>query len=124
MRLVFLGENRMVMGEKIWEGKSKTMNMTVKGVNAEGVMFEFTWMAQLKGSGKAIGLDGSVLFTANVTVSQAGIATFAGSRVFSTLTGDQATIKGSGSGTGQGDQGKGISIWSFMTLSLKLSWMN
>ncbi len=114
----------MVLGEKLWEGKAKTMSMTVKGANAEGVMFEFTWMAQLKGSGKANGVDCNILFTANVVVSPVGIASFTGSGVFNTINGDTATIKGSGSGKGEGTNGKGVGIWSFSTLSPKLSWMN
>ncbi len=43
----------MVLGEKLWEGKAKTMIMTIKGINMEGVMYEFTWAADVKGSGKA-----------------------------------------------------------------------
>ena len=115
---------RLVLGEKLWEGKAKTMSMTIKGINAEGVTFEFTWTAQVKGLGKANGTNGSILFTANVTVSPAGTANFTGNGVFNTMTGDMATIKGSGSGKSEGANGKGVSVWSFMTLSEKLSWMN
>lgn len=62
----------MAIGGKLWEGEAKAMGMTIKGANADAVMMEYTWMAQLKGMGKA----------------------------------------------------KGLGIWSFMTMSPKLNWMN
>ena len=98
--------------------------MTIKDINSEGVKYEFTWAAQVKGSGKAQGLDGTVFFTATVVVSPAGIASSLGNGIFSTMTGDQAIIKSAGSGIGEGDQGKGVSVWSFMTTSMKLTWLN
>jgi hypothetical protein len=32
----------MVIGEKLWEGKAKTMGMAIKGANADGVSLEYT----------------------------------------------------------------------------------
>jgi len=47
-------------------GKEKqTMGMSIKGAIADGVMLEYIWMAQLKGIGKAQGVDGQVVFTGN-----------------------------------------------------------
>ncbi len=114
----------MVLGEKLWEGKAKTMSMTIKGINADGTMFEFTWAAEVKGSGKAAGLDGNILMTENVVVSPSGIANFVGNGIFNTMTGDTAVIKASGSGTSEGAGGKGLGVWSFMTMSTKLAWLN
>ncbi len=57
-------------------------------------------------------------------VSPTGIATSVGNGVFSTMSGDQATIKSSGSGKGEGNEGKGVNVWSFMTMSPKLAWLN
>jgi hypothetical protein len=64
----------MTIGEKLWEGKAKTMGMALKGANADGVMLEYTWSAQLKGMGKAKGVDGQVMFTGNTVISPTGEA--------------------------------------------------
>ena len=114
----------MVIGEKLWEGKAKTMGMSIKGANADGVMLEYTWMAQLKGMGKAMGVDGQVLFTGNTMISPTGGGTTMGTGMFTTMTGDMAVIKGSGYGKPEMGKGKGLGIWSFMTMSQKLNWMN
>jgi hypothetical protein len=114
----------MAIGEKLWEGKAKTMGMTIKGANADGVMMEYTWMAQLKGMGKAKGVDGQVLFTGNTMISPTGGGTTTGTGLFTTMTGDMAVIKGSGYGKPEMGKAKGLGIWSFMTMSQKLNWMN
>jgi len=114
----------LVIGEKLWEGKAKTMGMSIKGANADGVMLEYTWMAQLKGMGKAMGVDGQVLFTGNTMISPTGGGTTMGTGMFTTMTGDMAVIKGSGYGKPEMGKGKGLGIWSFMTMSQKLNWMN
>ncbi len=106
------------------EGKAKTMSMTIKGANADGVLFEHTWTAQVKGLGKASGVDGSILLTENVLVSPTGGAGSTGSGLFSTVTGETAVIKASGAGKSEGAKGMGLSVWSFMTMSQKLAWMN
>jgi hypothetical protein len=114
----------MVIGEKLWEGKAKTMGMAIKGANADGVMLEYTWMAQLKGMGKAQGVDGQVIFTGNTIISPTGGGNTMGTGLFTTMTGDMAVIKGSGYGKPEAGKGKGLGIWSFMTMSQKLNWMN
>lgn len=114
----------MAIGEKLWEGKAKTMGMTIKGANADGVAMEYTWMADVKGMGKAKGLDGSILFTGNTMISPMGGGTTMGTGMFTTMTGDMAVIKASGYGKPEGAKGKGVGIWSFMTMSPKLAMMN
>ncbi len=114
----------MVLGEKLWEGKAKTTGMTIKNVNGEGMTFEHTWMAPVKGLGKAAGLDGSIMFTENVLVSPVGIANSTGNGIFNTASGDTAVMKSAGSGKGEGNKGMGLSIWNFMTMSPKLTWLN
>ena len=114
----------MVIGEKLWEGKAKTTGMAIKGTNAEGVILEYTWMAQLKGIGKANGVDGQIIFTGNTVISPTGGGTTMGTGLFTTMTGDMAVIKGSGYGKPEMDKGRGLGIWSFMTMSQKLNWMN
>jgi hypothetical protein len=41
--------------KSFWEGKAKSSRMTGKGINSEGVTFEYTWAAQIEGFGKANG---------------------------------------------------------------------
>lgn len=38
--------------------------------------------------------------------------------------GDMAVIMGTGYGKPEGGKAKGLCIWSFMTMSSKLAWMN
>ena len=114
----------MAIGEKLWEGKAKTMGMAIKGATAEGVMLEYTWSAQLKGMGKAKGVDGQVMFTGNTVISPTGGGGTIGTGIFTTMTGDMAVIKGTGYGKPETGKGKGVGIWSFMTMSPNLSWMN
>jgi hypothetical protein len=114
----------MVIGEKLWEGKAKTMGMAIKGANADGVSLEYTWMADVKGMGKAKGVDGSIIFTGMTLISPTGGGGTKGTGMFTTMTGDMAVIKGSGYGKPEGAKGKGVGIWSFMTMSQKLAWMN
>lgn len=114
----------MVIGEKLWEGKAKTMGMTIKGANADGVSMEYTWTAQVKGMGKAKGVDGNIIFTGMTLISPTGGGGTKGTGMFNTMTGDMAVIKGAGYGKPEGEKGKGVGIWSFMTMSQKLAWMN
>lgn len=114
----------MVIGEKLWEGKAKTMGMAIKGANADGVSMEYTWMAQVKGMGKAKGMDGNILFTGMTTISPTGGGGSSGTGLLTTMTGDMAVIKGSGYGKPEGGKGKGVALWNFMTMSQKLAWIN
>ena len=114
----------MVIGEKLWEGKAKTMGMAIKGANADGVSLEYTWMAQVKGMGKAKGVDGNILFTGMTMITPTGGGGTRGNGMFNTMTGDMAVIKGAGYGKPEAGKGKGVGIWNFMTMSQKLAWMN
>lgn len=114
----------MVLGEKLWEGKGKTMGMAIKSVDAEGVKIEATWMAQLKGLGKAKGVDGAVTFTGIVMMGPSGAGWSHGQGMFNMMTGDMAVVKGSGYGKVETEKSKSVGIWSFMTMPQKLGWMN
>jgi hypothetical protein len=114
----------MVIGEKLWEGKAKTMGMSIKGTNAEGVIMEYTWTAQMKGMGKATGVDAQVIFTGTTTISPSGGGATMGTGLLTTMTGGMAVIKGTGYGKPEMGKGKGVGIWSFMTMSPTLAWMN
>ena len=47
----------MVIGEKLWEGKGKSGAGFIKSVGMDGVTQIYTWTAQMKGMGKAKGVD-------------------------------------------------------------------
>ena len=47
----------MAIGEKLWEGKGKSGAGFIKSVGMEGVTSIYTWTAQMKGMGKAKGVD-------------------------------------------------------------------
>ena len=112
------------MAKNYGKVKAKTMGMAIKGANADGVSLEYTWMADVKGMGKAKGVDGNILFTGNTMISPTGGGGTMGTGMFTTMTGDMAVIKGSGYGKPEGAKGKGVGIWNFMTMSQKLAWMN
>ena len=46
------------------------MSTTIKAATAEGVRLEHTWVAQLKGLGKAKGVDENLTFSAVVMMIQ------------------------------------------------------
>ena len=46
----------LVLGEKLWEGKGKSVGTgAIKSVGMDGVISEYSWTAQVKGSGRAEG---------------------------------------------------------------------
>ena len=114
----------MAIGEKLWEGKAKTTGTTIKGASSEGVTLEYTWMAQLKGLGKAKGADGNMTYSAVVTMGPGGGGLSRGQGLFASATGDMAVVKGSTHGKVEAGKSKGVGIWTFMTMSQKLLWLN
>ena len=50
-------KNKMAIGEKLWEGKGKSGASFIKSVGMDGVTSMYTWTAQMKGMGKAKGVD-------------------------------------------------------------------
>src|SRR5450759_1404346 len=55
--------DKMVIGEQLWVGEGKTQIMIVQDVGSDGVAVEFTWYREVKGTGKAKGIDGGIVFT-------------------------------------------------------------
>ena len=55
----------MAIGEKLWEGKGKSGASFIKSVGIEGVTSMYTWTAQMKGMGKAKGVDCNLNVTGN-----------------------------------------------------------
>jgi hypothetical protein len=114
----------MAVGEKLWEGKAKAQSTIIKGADSEGVWLLATWMAEMKGMGKAKGVDGTILFTSKVNMGPSGAGISMGQGLLTTMTGDMAVIKGYGYGKPVKDKAKSVGIWTYMTMSPKLAWIN
>jgi hypothetical protein len=116
----------LALGEKLWEGKGKSAGAGfIKSVGTEGITSEYSWSAQVKGMGRAKGVDLNINVTAMSMMPPKGVAAAKDQGTFMTMTGDMGVLKGfdlmkammSGKPTSVG-------LWSFMTMSEKLGWMN
>ncbi len=116
----------MVLGEKLWEGKGKSAGPGfIKSVGMEGVTSEYSWNADVKGMGKAKGADLNIHVTAISTMPQKGVAPANDQGVFMTMTGDMGVLKGYDlMKMVMGGKPTAVGLWSFMTMSDKLGWMN
>lgn len=114
----------MAIGEKLWEGKGKYGTPAIRAVNADGLSIEGTLMAQVKGLGRAKGIDGAVTFTTMILMAPNGAGWSHGQGMFNAVTGDMAVMKGSGIGKVENGKGKVVALMSFMTMSPKLNWLN
>jgi hypothetical protein len=120
---MYVVEN-LILGEKLWEGKGKTMGMAVKSVSANGANQEFTWTATVKGSDCAEGVDGNIMITAMGMKEAIGLGIAKGQGMMTTNSGEVAFIKSYDISKMEDGKSKAIGIWSFMTAAEKLSWMN
>jgi hypothetical protein len=116
----------MVLGEKLWEGKGKSAGAGfIKSVGMEGVTSEYSWTAQMKGMGRAKGVDINIHVTAIMTMSPKGTVPTKDQGVFNTMTGDMGILKGFDlMKMTPGGKPAAVGLWSFMTTSEKLGWMN
>jgi len=113
------------IGEILWEGKGRTQIMIVRNVDAGGVEVEFTWSGDVKGRGKAKGVDGTIVFTGRklAPLSGLGKGTTTGQGLMFTSK-DMVAIKSSGYGNPKWKRTKSVELWSFLTSSRKLKWIN
>jgi hypothetical protein len=116
----------MVIGEKLWEGKGKSAGQgLIKYVGMEGVVSVYSWSAQVKGMGKAKGVDGMMNVTAKSMMPPKGVAAAKDQGMFMTATGDMAVLKGVDLMKMTANQKpSSVGLWSFMTMSEKLGWLN
>lgn len=114
----------MGIGEKLWEGKSKSIGVEVNAVGAEGVMLKGTSQAILKGMGKAEGLDGQLTLTGMIQMGSNGEGWSHGQGMFNIMAGEMAVVKSSDFMTREDGKGKSVGIMSFMSKGSKLSWLN
>jgi len=116
----------MVIGEKLWEGKGKSSGLGfIKSVGMNGVTSMYSWNAEMKGIGRAKGIDGNINVTATSMSPPKGIAAAKDQGVFMTMTGDMGVLKGFDlMKMTPGGKPSSVGLWSFMTMSEKLSWLN
>ena len=115
----------MAIGEKLWEGKGKSGAGFIKDINMEGVTSLYTWTAQMTGLGKAKGVDGNLNVTGMSMTPPKGLGWSKSQGMFMTMTGDMAVVKGHDlMKTTMGKNPTAVGIWSFMTMSEKLAWLN
>jgi hypothetical protein len=114
----------MAIGEKLWEGKAKSTTTVIKSIEPDGVLMMATWAAQMKGFGKAKGVDGQVMFSSKIKMGPNGAGISQGQGILNTMTGDMAVIKGYGYGKPVMDKAKSVGIWTLMSMSPKLAWVN
>ncbi len=116
----------MTLGEKLWEGKGKSSGSSfIENISMEGVQSMYSWSAQVKGMGRAKGVDGNIHVTAKGITPPKGVPSEKDQGIFMTMIGDMSVIKGFGlMKMATGGKPSAVSLWSFMTMSEKLGWMN
>jgi len=116
----------MVLGQKLWEGKGKSVGAgLIKYVGMEGIVSEYSWMAQVKGMGCAEGLDGNINVTAVSKTPPKGIGKAKDQGIFMMTNGDMCVLKGFDlMKMNVGGNPSAVGLWTFMATSEKLSWMN
>jgi len=115
----------MVIGEKLWEGKAKSGPSFIKDIDMEGITSMYTWTAQVKGMGKAKGIDGNINVTAVSMTPPKGVGKAKDQGVFMTMTGDMCILKGFDlMKMVPGKNPAAVGLWSFMTMNEKLAWLN
>ena len=116
----------MSIGEKLFEGKGKSSGPGfIKTISMEGVKSMYSWTAQVKGMGRAKGVDGNIHVTAMGTMPPKGVASEEDQGTFMTMNGEMGVLKGFGlMKMATGTKPSAVSLWSFMTMSEKLGWMN
>ena len=91
----------------------------------EGIKSIYTWSAEMKGMGKAKGIDGSIHITAKSKTPPKGTAASKDKGMFMTMTGDMFIVKGFDlMKMTMGSNPTAVGLWSFMTMSEKLAWLN
>ncbi len=116
---------KLGIGELLWDGKGRTQVMIVRNVNADGVEVEFTWSGDVKGMGKAKGVNGTIVFTGKkiAPLSGLGKGTTTGQGLMFTAK-DMVAIKSSGYGNPKWKRTKSVELWNFLTSSQNLKWIN
>ncbi len=97
----------------------------IKSVGMEGVTQVYTWTAQMKGVGKAKGVDCNLNVTGKSMSPPKGIAWSKDQGMMMTMTGEMGIVKGvSLMKMTMGKNPTSVGLWTFMTMSEKLGWLN
>ncbi len=124
-RTLTSGGEKTVLGEKLWEGKGKSSGPSfIKSVGMEGVTSMYSWSAQAKGMGRAKGSDINIHVTAFGIMPPKGVAAEKDQGTFMTMGGDMGVLKGFGLMRMAAGNPSAVGLWSFMTSSDKLGWVN
>ena len=111
----------MAIGEKLWEGKGKSGASFIKSVGMDGVTSMYTWTAQMKGMGKAKGVDLNLNVTGMSMTPPKGVAWSKDQGQMMSMTGDMGILKGvSLMKMVMGKNPTSVGLWTFMTMSEKL----
>jgi hypothetical protein len=115
----------MAIGEKLWEGKGKGGASFIKSVGMDGIASMYTWTAEIKGVGKAKGVDANLNVTGMSMTPPKGIAKSKDQGMMMTMMGDMGVIIGTSlMKMMPGKNPTSVGLWTFMTMSEKLGWLN
>ena len=108
----------MALGEKLWEGKGKSAGPGfIKYVGTEGVAMMYSWSAQMKGMGRAKGMDLNFNATGKSMTPPKGIGKAKTQGMFMTMSGDMSILKGFDLMKMAGGKPGAVGLYSFMTMS-------
>jgi hypothetical protein len=116
----------MVLGEKLFEGKGKSTGPSfIKSIGMDGIKSMYTWTAQVKGMGRAKGADLNINVTAKSMMPPKGVAASKDQGMFMTAAGDTGVLRGVDlMKMTMTEKPSSVGLWTFMTMSEKLGWMN
>lgn len=108
----------------MFEGKGKSGPSFIKWVGMEGIAQMYSWTANVKGMGKAQGVEGMISVTAKGMTPPKGLGMAKDQGIFRTNMGDMGILKGMDLSKMVEGKATSVGLWSFMTMSEKLGWMN
>jgi hypothetical protein len=90
-----------------------------------GIKSMYAWSAQAKGIGRAKGIDLNINVTAKSMMPPKGVAGAKDKGMFMTATGDMGVLMGFDlMKMTPGAKPTSVGLWTFMTMSEKIGWMN
>lgn len=112
------------MGQKLFEGKGKSGASFIKSVSMEGIKQVYSWTAQVKGVGRAQGVDCFISVTARGMTPPKGLGAAKDQGIFRTSAGDMGILRGFDVAKMVEGKNTSVGLWTFMTASDKLMWLN
>ncbi len=85
----------MVLGQKFFEGKGKSAGPSfIKEISMEGIVSMYSYQAQLKGLGRAEGIQANLNVTAKSMTPPKGVAAAKDKGILMTVTGEMCVMRG------------------------------